>query len=147
MTANERVERRKHKRYQVESGGLVLVGWYYETVGRIMDISEGGMAFRYMPHGETQNESDLTIVLSEANFYLDEVPVKTISDFQLAEGISATTITPRRCGVQFMDPTGSQRAQIEFFINNYTDRRSEPPEVNPHAVLEELTKVRTNFHS
>lgn len=147
MTANERVERRKHKRYQVENGTLVLLGWYYESVGRMIDISEGGLAFRYTPHGEVQDESDLTIVLSEANFYLDEVPVKTISDFELAEGISATTITPRRRGVQFMNPTGTQRAQIEFFINNYTGCRTEPPEVNPHAVLEEMAKARTDFRS
>jgi hypothetical protein len=146
-STSEQVERRKHKRYKVDAGALVLLGWYYEKVGRMIDISEGGLAFRYTPQGKEQDESDLTIVLSETNFYLDEVPIKTISDFELAEGISATTITPRRRGVQFTNPTGSQRAQIEFFINNYTDRRTEPPEVNPHEVLEELAKVRTDFRS
>jgi hypothetical protein len=147
MTVNKRVERRKHKRYRVDSGALVLVGWYYERVGRMIDISEGGLAFHYTPHGEVQDESDLTIVLSEANFYLEEVPVNTISDFQLAEGISAATITPRRRGVQFINPTGSQRAQIEFFINNYTARRTELPEVNPHATLEEPAKAKNGHPS
>jgi hypothetical protein len=105
MSANERVERRKHKRFQVDNGALVLLGWYCEKVGRIIDISKGGMAFRYTPTEEEQNGSDLAIVLSETNFYLDDVPAKTISDLEIADGISATTVTPRRRGVHFTNPT------------------------------------------
>jgi hypothetical protein len=146
-SAKERVERRKHKRFQVDNGALVILGWYYEKVGRIIDISKGGIAFRYTPTEEEQNGSDLAIVLSETNFYLDEVSNKTITDFELADKTPITSVNARRRGVQFTNPTDSQKAQIEFFINNYTNREAEPPEVNPYLVLEELVKVRDGFRS
>jgi hypothetical protein len=145
-SAGERIERRKHKRYNVDNGALVLLGWYYEKVGRIIDISMGGLAFRFLPHGEEQDESDLAIVMSEANFYLDEVPARTVWELELADEIPVTR-THKRRGVQFMGPTDSQKAQIEFFIKNYTDRKAELPDVDPQAILEELAKVRTDFRS
>lgn len=146
-STNERVERRKHKRYQVDNGALVLLGWYYETVGRIIDISAGGLAFRYLPHEEGVDESDLTIVLSETNFYLDEVPTKTISDFELRDEIPATSTTARRRGVQFMNPTDHQKAQIDFFINNYTERAGGPPELTPYSILEQAAKAGNGLPS
>jgi len=146
-SAKERVERRIHKRFQVDNSALVLLGWYYEEVGRIMDISMGGVAFRYTPHGEEQNESDVTIVLSETNFYLHDLPAKTISDFELVGKTPTTSTTERRRGVQFVRPTDHQKSQIEFFINNYSIRETGPPEVNPYIVLEELAKVRDGFRS
>jgi len=142
-----RVERRKHKRYEVDNGALVLLGWYYEKVGRIIDISMGGLAFRYVPHGEEQEESDLTIVLSETNFYLDEVPTRTISDFELADKIPATSTTARRRGVQFMSPTDNQKAQIDFFINNYTNGKAEPPELSAYSIAEEPAKAGNGLPS
>jgi len=143
----ERVERRKHKRFTVDNGALVLLGWYYERVGRIMDISEGGVAFRYSPHEEEKDGSDLAIVLPETNFYLDEVPTKTISDLELADKIPTTSITARRCGVQFTSPTDYQRTQIEFFINNYTNRETEPSELTPYPIPEESAKARNGLPS
>jgi hypothetical protein len=147
MSANERVERRKHKRYKVENGALVLLGWYYEKVGRIIDISMGGLAFRYVSQGEEQDESDLAIVLSETNFYMDEVQNRTISDFRLVDKTPTTSATPRRRGVQFTVPTDTQKAQIEFFINNYTNRANEPPELTTYSVPDEPTKVRNGLPS
>jgi hypothetical protein len=146
-SAGERVERRKHKRYQVDNGALVLVGWYYEKVGRIIDISKGGLAFRYMPHEKEEDESDLAIVLAETNFYLDEMPNRTISDFELADEIPAAPTTHRRRGVQFVDATDRQKAQIEFFINNYTSRATEPPDLTSYPVPEHSTKARNGLPS
>ncbi|MBW2259535.1 MAG: PilZ domain-containing protein [Deltaproteobacteria bacterium] len=146
-STNERVERRKHKRFQVDNGALILLGWYYEKVGRIIDISEGGVAFRYMPHGEEQNGSDLAIVLPETNFYLDEVPTTTISDFELADKTPTTSITARRRGVQFMNPTHHQKSQIEFFINNYATSETEPSELTPYSISDEPAKARNGLPS
>jgi hypothetical protein len=147
VSANERVERRKHKRYQVDSGALVLLGWYYEKVGRIIDISEGGIAFRYTPPKEEQDGSNLAIVLAETNFYLDEVPTKTVTDFELADKTATASINARRCGAQFMNPTGTQKSQIEFFINNYTNREAEHPELTPYPIPDESAKAGNGLPS
>ena len=143
----EQVERRKHERFKVDNGALVLLGWYYEKVGRLIDISEGGIAFRYSHNEEEQKGSDLAIVLSETNFYLDEVPNKTISDLELADKIPTASITARRRGVQFTNPTAHQKSQIEFFINNYTNQEAEPPELTPYPIPEESAKARNGIPS
>lgn len=119
-TTNERVERRKHKRFQVDNGAFVILGSHHDKSGRIIDISMGGLAFRYLTPVKRPNGSYLAIVLPETNFYLDEVPAKTISDFELADKLPTNSMTVRRCGVQFVNLTDNQQSQIEFFINNYT---------------------------
>jgi hypothetical protein len=44
----ERVERRKHQRFQVPSSAFAGIGSYFGKVGRILDLSMGGLAFRYI---------------------------------------------------------------------------------------------------
>lgn len=119
-STTERVERRKHKRFQVDNGAFVVLGSNHDKSGRIIDISVGGLAFRYMTPVERQNGSYLAIVLPETNFYLDEVSIKTISDFELPYKLPTNSMAMRRCGVQFVNLTDNQKSQIEFFINNYT---------------------------
>jgi c-di-GMP-binding flagellar brake protein YcgR len=119
-STNERVERRRYKRFQVDNGAFVILGSNHDRSGRILDISMGGLSFRYTTPVERKNGSYLAIVLPETNFYLDEVPVKTISDFELPYKLPTNSMTARRCSVQFVNLTDNQKSRIEFFINNYT---------------------------
>ena len=141
-STNDRVERRKHKRFQVDNSAFVILGASHDKSGRIIDISRGGLAFRYMTAVERPNGSYLAIVLPETNFYLDEVPVKTISDFELPDKLPTSSMTVRRRGVQFVNPTDNQKSQIEFFINNYTTGETESAKPNPYEFVKEQDKAR-----
>jgi hypothetical protein len=46
------VERRKHKRFQAPIGVFVGIGPGFTKVGRITDMSLGGLAFRYLGREE-----------------------------------------------------------------------------------------------
>jgi hypothetical protein len=87
------------------------------------------------------------MVFAETNFYLDEVPTKTISDFELAATVSAASATARRRGVQFMNLTENQKAQIEFFINNYSEHAAAPVEPSAYSTPDEPAKVRNGLPS
>ena len=82
------VERRKHKRFRVKPGAVAVLPprWPYSTpVGDILDISTSGLALRYVTDEVRSGiPSDLTIVCASPGFYLRRVPVKAVSDFEIA---------------------------------------------------------------
>jgi hypothetical protein len=116
---NESVERREHKRYQVHSGTYVALGPPYGKVGPMIDISLGGVSFEYADRKERTDESHINIFLTEANFYLEKVPIRTILDFEISDTLAASSVATRRCGLRFEDLTPDQASQIDFFIQNY----------------------------
>jgi hypothetical protein len=95
----ELVERRKYERFQVNSNTYVALAPPYGKVGPVIDISLGGLSFRYVDGKETTNESYIHIFLTEANFYLEKVPVKTILDFEIPDKSASSVINMRRCGL------------------------------------------------
>jgi hypothetical protein len=117
---NEPVERRKHRRFQIRQGTYVALVPPYGKVGPVIDISMGGLSFRYVDGKETTNGSYINILLTEANFYLENVPVKTILDCEIPDKSASSAIAMRRCGLQFGGLTHNQASQLKFFIENYS---------------------------
>ncbi len=90
-------------------------------MGKIIDISEGGLAFRYInTEDKTSGPCELDIFLSDGNFYLNKVPFKNISDVEMDNVPSLASIRMRRCGLQFGDLTPDQIFDLEYFIENHT---------------------------
>jgi hypothetical protein len=120
----EIVERRKHKRFQVQDGAFAVAmppQPRSTPPGQIIDVSRGGLAFRYIAGEEGSNGSfELIILLANNNFHLDKVPFETISDFEIANEVPFSSITMRRRGVQFGKLTDKQISQLDYFIRNYT---------------------------
>jgi len=119
----ELVERRKHERFQVEDGALAVLRrpWPHPTtLGQIIDISMGGLAFRYIAGEERSHEpSELEILWGDCSFRLDKIPFETISDFKTANEAPFSSIEMRRNGVQFGELRPEQMSQLEYFIQNH----------------------------
>ena len=113
------VERRKHKRFQVLSGTFVALLPDYVKLGQIIDISMGGLAFRYMAGREPSRGLYLDMFSSDKTFYLGKIPFETISDFE-TQDVPFSSLATRRCGVQFGELTHIQTSQLEYFIQNHT---------------------------
>jgi hypothetical protein len=117
----EWVERRKHKRFEVPIGVFVAFRPHDTKLGEIVDISTGGLAFRYLATKEPSNGScKLKIFPTEGDSYLNDVLFETITDFGTYE-IPFTSITMRRSGVQFGELTHNQMSQLQHFIHNHTE--------------------------
>jgi len=114
----EIVEQRRYKRFQVPKGTFVGLGPHDTKVGQIIDVSMGGLAFRYVGDAEPSN-GELDIFLSERDFYVGRIPFKTVSDFEIT-GRIGSSISMRRSGVQFRKLTRGQTSQLEHFIQNHT---------------------------
>jgi ribosomal protein L21E len=113
-------EQRKHKRFQGPKGLFVGVGPENTKVGRVSDLSIGGLGFSYVGNEEPSKGSYLDLFFTDKDFYLGRLPFKTISDYELVEKAPSSSETLRRCGVKFQKPTRHQKAEIERVIQNYT---------------------------
>ena len=120
MNTKAQIERRKHKRFQVQNGAFVVLSPSDTKVGRIMDISMRGLAFHYVGRKDPSNEStQLSIFSADCDFYLYKVPCETKLDLRAYIG-GSSPISIRRCSVQFGKLTHNQVSRLEHFIQNHT---------------------------
>ncbi len=121
MSREKHVERRKYTRFRTRNGALIELRSQRGKLGEIIDISKGGLAFRYIDIGDRPKGSfELDISLKETGFRLEKVPAKTISDFRTTKYFPFSSTKTRRQGVQFGELTQKQISQLEHFIRNYT---------------------------
>lgn len=136
----ERIERRRHKRFDAPSDAVVFLrtsGPDFTIVGKIVDISTSGLAFLYTAACKQKDETrQLDIILAGPRFSLAKVPFKTISDVEVSMECPVGFMAPRRRGVQFGDLTDHQRLELEYFIQCCTTHETEVWKVNPYAASE-----------
>lgn len=118
--SNQRVARRKHKRFQAPRGTFVRVGPDFVKIGLLGDISIGGLAFRYVGNGEALIGSFVELFMAEGDFYLSNLPIDIVSNIELVGDIfSNSDETLRRCSVKFNKLTPRQTAKLKEFIESH----------------------------
>ena len=121
-----RSERRKYTRFLAEKNVYVALGINFAKVGKLKDISIGGLAFEYVDYTENfvQDSSIVAIFHSVNEFHLPNLACRLICSSAIsAENDDSQFIRQYancRCAIQFGDITAKQRKQLEFFINHYT---------------------------
>ena len=120
LTTKNPPDRRKSKRYKVAAPAFVECSKDSVSTGQILDISKGGLSFRYMSKGDKPKKVfQLRIYSCRDNFSIEDITVKTIYDLTTPAAFTVTKTTMRRRGVQFTDLSPSQFSQLEHFIQNY----------------------------
>lgn len=111
MDSRGRIERRKHRRFQVQSIAFAVLRDQGRQLGQIVDISMGGLAFNYIAVGGNADRAfELDILLAYKGLYMKKVQFMTISDFQIANKSPFSPITMRRHGVKFGELMPKQRS-------------------------------------
>ena len=123
-----RKERRKLTRFWVEENAYITLGVTLPRIGRIIDISRGGLSFEY--HADYLRDKTDRIILdenfSEANIYvlrngfsLSDLPCLVVYD--VVEYILANSfIVKKRCGVEFREITDNQAMLLRNFLADHT---------------------------
>ena len=119
MIKKKWVERREHQRIQVKSGAFVGIGPHFNQVGPLVDISKGGLSFRYTSRKKQAKGLSLDIFLTDRDFYLGYVPFKAVSDSKTPDNPSGSA-TIRQCTVQFGELTPDQISYLQDFIQDHT---------------------------
>ena len=119
MKQNNLLERRQHKRYQVLESVLIFNS---TTFGQIINISKGGLAFRYLAQKDDPPLLSFQVSILNGNdgFYLDKLNCQmvTVNDTPPIHPTSSTII--RKTGIQFTDLTPEQNKQLAGFLANNT---------------------------
>lgn len=113
-------ERRKHKRFKVQEGLFAVLDGDKQKLGPILDVSRGGLSFHYVGDEKPHTSQEMKIFSSRTDFYMADVPFRTVLDVRLPRGVPFSSVRMSRCGVQFGDLTHDQNSQLEYLIANYT---------------------------
>ena len=130
--------RRNHMRYKVKDGAFAVLFQDSSKLGQIIDISMAGFSFRYSDsqyidndrdgkaffyHDHRRRLEDLTafdIFLVDSGIYLDRIPCKIISNFEIDQQESSNSISMKRCCIQFDELVPEQISDLAYFIKNCT---------------------------
>ena len=104
-------------RYPAIDGVVVAVQPHTEVLGYMIDISLGGLSFRYVDSSQKEASStELTILVTEPRLCLDRIPFRTVADFELPVEFSFSSIRTRRRCVKFGRMNLLQRNAIEELV-------------------------------
>ncbi|MEN8188751.1 MAG: PilZ domain-containing protein [Thermodesulfobacteriota bacterium] len=119
----ENEERRLHKRHRPFDGALAI---NHHTLGPIVDISKGGLSFRYLEEESLRQAllGHLGIFLSSNDFLIDHIESKVVRDTLVANTSSFLSTHTRQCSIQFLNLTHHQTEQLGYFLQNMTNEQS-----------------------
>ena len=113
-------ERRKHPRYEVKNLAIAVPNKATPPVGRIVNISKGGMAVRYLDQDEWLGDANAVDILINSTFFLTRIPVKNISDFKIENQVSFSIMSERQCCLEFGALSPEQKSLLDEFIVKHT---------------------------
>ena len=121
---NGGAEKRKTARFILKEGAFAALGNGLTKVGKVKDISQGGLSFEYLYDSETDSDAKLVdIWMLGAKYALRDVPCKKVYDIRSASDYEnypfASTIM-NRCGLQFGTLSTDQSAKLSSFIREQT---------------------------
>ena len=120
-----RSEQRKHDRFIAKETAFAALGRSYTIVGKVKDISIGGLAFEYI-RGEEFKEhlSNIDIFVVGTEFHLYRAPCKLIYNIDAyvpkINNKLVKIYTTKRCGIQFEKLSKDFETLLKFFIKNHT---------------------------
>ena len=119
-------EKRKYVRFLTEPNAYAAVGSGFARIGKISDISMGGLAFEYFSGFEDTDGDKLmvTIFTTRDSFFLENLPCLMVCDCAQDESSGAYLLSSRylvkRCSLQFTTVSENQRRHLEYFIEKHT---------------------------
>ena len=117
-------EQRKHERYEIKDGTLILLGPYSAQIGQIVNMGYGGLSFHY------KGNKDITIDPCEVSIVFDskstvkygpfKFSTNIVSDVKIEDKNLHNLAAMKRCHMQFNDLSYHQKLWLEECIANHT---------------------------
>ncbi len=127
------VERRRNKRYKAVDGAYAAISPNSHKLGQIIDISMTGLSFKYI---DTSNDDkyenqipEETVFLSSMGYYVGDLPFQVVSDYEVTNVPSFSSMKVRKRHVQFTDLSFKQLFDLDYYLrNNVSDQLEKLPE-------------------
>ncbi|MBN1907288.1 MAG: PilZ domain-containing protein [Deltaproteobacteria bacterium] len=128
MGEHSQKEQRVHERFRVKDGVFAVIRKNNDTkltVGQIIDISKGGMSFKYLANSEPiDGVHKLDIYSSGNGAQLKDITFRVVTDFRIDSPFPFSTVFMRRGGLQFQDLSDDHLNRFSEFIGKFTDIES-----------------------
>jgi c-di-GMP-binding flagellar brake protein YcgR len=108
-------EHRKHPRYKLYDGLLIVFDSNSTQGEEIIDISLGGVAFSYRDTGTMLSPVFEIDIKSEDDFHLGRTQVRTVSDVVVAELVNESALIRRASG-RFLNLSPVQEFDLRKFL-------------------------------
>ncbi len=123
-------ESRKHVRFKVIDGAYMALNNGQIVVGRIKDVSMGGLAFEYLKDAYTALSAvgHIDLFMSEKNFYLTGLPSRVVYELAVPKDPTFetfSTVDMYKCGIRFGGLEEGQIAKLVEFIRIHDPEREE----------------------
>lgn len=120
-------ERRQNVRHRVIDDAYAALGRNYSKVGKVQDISIGGLAFDYTPGDITyQNADTIDIFIETTPFGLYNLPCTLVYDSIVktpkVKNQFLDLLTTRRCGIKFGKLGKDEVKLLMKFISVHTEK-------------------------
>jgi len=120
-----RDEFRKHERYKVKDGALVVLEPDFDRIGKIVDISQGGLSFLHKGKKEMMsNPCEVSFVFDNAAGRMRHGPFKfstnIISDAKINNKNLNNSDGMKCCRMKFQDLSYYQKLWVDECIRNHT---------------------------
>jgi len=123
------IERRRHKRYKAVEGAYAAISPNSHKLGQVIDISMGGLSFKYID--TTSDDTDFeqspeeSVFLSSMGYYVGDLPFQTISDYEITNAPSFSSMKIRKRHVQFTDLSFKQLFDLDYYLRNNVSEQVE----------------------
>ncbi|MDX1775226.1 MAG: PilZ domain-containing protein [Desulfobulbales bacterium] len=118
-TDSHQSERRKHQRYEVPHLAIAVPKRPTAQVARIVNISKGGLAVRYLDQEDWLGHARAIDILVNSNFFMTNIPITNINDFKVKNQVSFSIVSERQCCLEFGPLSSEQELQLKEFILRY----------------------------
>ena len=114
------LERRQHKRFKIRNLMIAVQNRSNTKVAQVVNISQGGMAVRYVDEGELMTSTTEINILKNTDFFMTEVPVDVIRDFRYDDEEHFTTVMERQSCMKFGNLEPEQQDRLDYLIMKYS---------------------------
>ncbi len=120
-----KIEKRRHVRYRTCDRVFAALGEKFSRVGRVRDISAGGLSFEYIiDQWPVKNVSRIDIFVTTNNLHVARIPCRLVYEIIIPRPRNLISLSPglrpKRCGIQFVGLTRDQAEKIYSLIDKYT---------------------------
>lgn len=113
-------ERRRDERFRLAGDVFLAFRPSFERVGRILDISAGGIAVEYASDlGPLERGEVLVdIFMKHKNNRIRNLPCHVVYDVEEPSGFEWEGVSPRRCGLKFLALAEEHLSELRGFFSN-----------------------------
>jgi hypothetical protein len=120
MSDKTTANRRREPRYAVKDEVFLVFRPYFDRLGKLKDVSSGGVAFEYPVFAEYSkvNEVEVDIFASEpAHIMLRNLPCRVVYDTRIDQP-TVSGVETRRCGLKFEGLSLQHAEQLKLLLNH-----------------------------